>query len=267
MNKKGDIMIEEIKNMMNNATDSQKLEIAQLHKNLTDGIVANTFVYDSREKITESIIKRLQKYTPFIIKVDIRCNDAPYILYDDNNELRAHSWSNFVKILTEYIFTFYSTETIKEEYYDNIKTIINKEKEECINLLDELNKRKLTQRDVDILCKDFCCGDELFNDQLFKFIPKYIEKFDDLVEVLDKYNYENEDKIISALHFMNRNKDNFDDERKIFKGEYWFYIDGVNWESWAVYQYEIINLLKWEVEEDMTKEEQKDYLEVLKAIL
>lgn len=128
-NKKSNIMIKEIRNMMNNATDSQKIEIAQLHKNLTDGIVANTFVYDSREKIAESIIKRLQKCTPFIIKVDIRCNDAPYILYNDDNELRAHSWSNFIKILTEYIFTFYSTETIKEEYYDNIKAIMDIKKQ------------------------------------------------------------------------------------------------------------------------------------------
>jgi hypothetical protein len=125
MNKKGDIMIEEIRNMMNNATDSQKLEIAQLHKNLTDGIVTNIFIYDSREKITESINKRLQKYTPFIMKVNIHCNDAPYILYDDDNELHAHSWSSFVKFLTEDISTFYDIETIKEEYYDSIKAIIN----------------------------------------------------------------------------------------------------------------------------------------------
>lgn len=145
--KESDIMIEEIKNMMNNATDEQRLQIAQLHKNLTDGIVANTFIYDSEAKITESITKRLQKYTPSVIKINIYYNDAPYILYDDNDELRAHSWNNFIKILTEDIFTFYSTEMIKEEYYDNIKAIIDIEKQAIKqeikfikNVIEEINK-------------------------------------------------------------------------------------------------------------------------------
>lgn len=133
--KEKDIMIEEIKNMMNNATDEQKLQIAQLHKNLTDGIVANTFIYDTKEKIEESIATKLQKHTPSIIKINIHYNDAPYILYDDHDEFRAHSWihahswSNFIKILTEDIFTSYDTKTIKEEYYDSIKAITNIEKQ------------------------------------------------------------------------------------------------------------------------------------------
>lgn len=154
---------------------------------------------------------------------------------------------------------------ILNEQLEKIETK-NAEKE-CINLLDKLNERELTQKDVDILCEDFCSGHELFNCQLFKFVPKYISEFDDLIKLLDEYNDENEDKIKSAIYLMHRNKNRLDDEKKIFKGGYWFYMDGVNWEDWVCNQSEIIWMLKWKVEEDMTKEEQKNYLEVIKTVL
>lgn len=158
-----------------------------------------------------------------------------------------------------------------DEEKESIIKILNEQLEtknvekECINLLDKLNERELTQKDVDILCKDFCSRHALFDCQLFKFVPKYISEFNDLIKLLDEYNDENEDKISSAIHLMYKNK--LDDEEKIFKGGYWFYIDGVNWENWVCNQSEIIWMLKWKVEEDMTKEEQKNYLEVIKTVL
>lgn len=166
-----------------------------------------------------------------------------------------------------YTIDIYFEEKGRKWLKDMLLNYINRTKEKCINLLDELNKRELSQKDINILCEDFCCGYELFNCQLFKFIPQYIEEFDDLVKLLDKYNDDNEDKITSAIYFMHKNKNKFDDEKKIFKGGYWFYMDGVNWEDWACNQDEIIWMLKWKVEEDMTEEEQKDYLEVIETVL
>ena len=125
-------IIKEIKNMMKKATNKQKFEIATLHKNLSDGIVSNVFIFDSQEEAYKDIKERLQKYTPSIMITNVYHNDAPYLIFDSDDEIRFHSWHKFINLLTEYIFEFYDTELIKEEYYNNIKEIIENKQKEAI---------------------------------------------------------------------------------------------------------------------------------------
>ena len=128
---------------------------------------------------------------------------------------------------------------------------------QCCDILDELNLRNVKQDEIDKICSVFPEGYTTFSNGPFHTTPKLINDIEDLVYWLEERA---EEPIKAALILAsNRRGINLDNN------EYWFYIEGTNWEPIIHYQPYMLEYIKSAVTfSDI--EVQEKLLKVLKEI-
>lgn len=133
---------------------------------------------------------------------------------------------------------------------------------QCYTLLDEINKNTIPQHIMDKICQIFPGGKALHSEGAFHTTPKFITNIDKLVQYIEEYNPDQ--PTLAAFCLASLWKD-YRSNIDIFKDEYWFYVDGVNWETYIETQNSMIEYIKICID-CLEIDEQKEMLKTLKEI-
>lgn len=144
------------------------------------------------------------------------------------------------------------------ENADYIKFYVREDfADQCIKILNELNLEKVDQNTIDKICEVFPEGYGLFSDGPFHTTPKLINKIDDLIYWIE----ERTDEPIKTALMLASNRRGIN----LYHDEYWFYIEGANWEPIIHYQPYMLEYIKSAVTYSDI-EVQEELLKVLKEI-